>query len=136
MDGQAAQFGAQHLFGDGLAGVDAQAAAPAGLPRGAQAAQLLAQVIGRARDQGLERVHRGGARRARLGPGGEQDPQRLPGAIGSRLGQPFGRQGIARGPGRISRVRRTARPPAGALWPARLGDLLAVRVKVAGQPQP
>jgi hypothetical protein len=88
-----------------------------------------------AQDQGLERVHRGGARRVRLGPGRQQDPQRLLAAIGAWLCQPFGRQGIARRAGRVSGVRLTARPPAGALRAASLGDRLAVRVQVAGQPQ-
>jgi hypothetical protein len=72
--GQAAQFGPQDLLGDGLGGMHAQAAASAGLARRAQAAQLPAQIVGCAQDQGLERVDCRGSRRGCLGSRGEQDP--------------------------------------------------------------
>ena len=111
--GQAAQLGAQDLLGDRLAGVRPQAAASARLPGCAQPAQRLPQVIGRAEQQRLERVHRGGAGGAGLGAGGEQDPQPLPGTIRSWLGELVRGQGVAGGPQRISRVRLATRPLAG-----------------------
>jgi hypothetical protein len=132
--GQAAQFGAQDLLGDGLAGMHAQAAASAGLARRAQAAQLPAQVVGCAQDQGLERVDRRGSRRGCLGSRGEQDPQRLPGAVRAWLRQPLRRQGIAGRPGRIGWIGLPARALAGPCWPSRLGDQLAVGVQVRGMP--
>ena len=76
-------------------------------------AKPLPQVVGRAGQQGLERVDRGGARGAGLGPGGEQDPQRLPWPIGSWLGELLSGQGVAGGPQRISRAGLATRPRAG-----------------------
>jgi hypothetical protein len=85
--GQAAQFGAQDLLGDGLAGVHSQGAAAGGLAWRAQAAQLLAQAVGCAQDEGLECIDRGGACRGCLAAGGQQDAQRLAGAVSAWLGE-------------------------------------------------
>jgi hypothetical protein len=60
--------------------------------------------LGGAQDQGLERVHRGGARASCLRPSGQQDPQRFPFPVRAGLGKLVCGQRIARGPGRVGRV--------------------------------
>ena len=102
------------LLGDRLAGVSPQAAASARLLGCAQPAQRLPQVIGRAEQQGLERVHRGGAGGAGLGAGGEQDPQPLPGTDRIVAGRACPRPG-RRGRPAAHQPGRTCHPD--ACWP-------------------